>query len=65
MPSAKFPKRSKGRRLEDQIVNRVINVLKVITLLLGAMLVAYKAGIGFYVDAVGQWQQVEAMTKKK
>lgn len=54
----KFPQRSRGRRKEDQVANRVVNALKLIAMVMGAVFLVYQTGIGMYLQADLMWHAI-------
>lgn len=52
----RFPKRSRGRRKEDQLANRVVNWLKLVAMVMGAVFLVYQTGISLYIQAAMLWR---------
>lgn len=59
----KWPKRSRGRRKEDQIANRVVNWLKLAAMVMGAVFMVYQTGVSLYLQAALLWRSAGPMIR--
>ena len=59
----KFPKRSLGRRPEDQFVNRALNILKLTAMLIGGGFALYHTVKSFYVQEYLYWHTMSPIVK--